>query len=111
MIIDEHFHIYAISKDQKCQHVRICNKFSFLYHPQIPRPLLPALLGVQLLHLNLIQLGNLSPPGSYPGTQPAENRTQPSAHENQPLPPAYEEVAVEQPSAPGVSMSRRAAFQ
>ena len=30
------------------------------------------------------------PPGSYPGTQPAENRTQPPAHENQPLPPAYE---------------------
>ena len=61
MTIDEHFHIYAISKDQKCQHVQICNKFSFLYHPQIPLPLLPALLGVQLLHLNLIQLGNLSP--------------------------------------------------
>ena len=49
------------------------------------------------------------PPGSYPGTQPAENRNQPPAHENQPLPPAYEEVAVEQPPAPGVSMSRTAA--
>ena len=35
------------------------------------------------------------PPGSYPGTQPAEHRTQPANENQPPPPPAYESVATE----------------